>query len=256
MAQRGSPGIMLRVIYWLTLHWRRRIDEFEALGYDQIDRLVEAGIPRDRIRLKRDPSPVVINPGVQPLPRPQTAEGKLILLYSGNWGVAHDYRTFLAAYRRHHTQGSGRFVLWLNAVGAVVPAIEQELARGDLPYIRGTPVAIEDLARLLVTPDAHLITLSDAFVGFVLPSKVHGCIESGRPILYVGSARSDVHSLCTQRMHSLYARAEVGDVEGCWQALEHFARTIADGNGRAIPGPPAIGSPVEPLPSGQQWRIK
>ena len=54
------------------------------------------------------------------------------------------------------------------------------------------------LASLLVTADAHLITLSDAFVGFVAPSKVYGCIESRRPILYVGSDRSDVDLLCRE----------------------------------------------------------
>ena len=54
----------------------------------------------------------------------------------------------------------------------------------------------KQLASLLITPDAHLITLSDAFVGYVLPSKVHGCVASNKPILFIGSDRSDVHRLC------------------------------------------------------------
>jgi hypothetical protein len=41
--------------------------------------------------------------------------------------------------------------------------------------------AARNLGRLLVTPHAHLITLKDSFVGYVLPSKVHACIASGRP---------------------------------------------------------------------------
>ena len=36
----------------------------------------------------------------------------------GNWGFAHDVTTFVEGYRRHHAEGSGRFVLWLDAVGA------------------------------------------------------------------------------------------------------------------------------------------
>ena len=83
------------------------------------------------------------------------------------------------------------------------------------------------LARLLLTPDAHLITLSDAFVGYVLPSKVHACIELQRPVLYIGSARSDVHKLCTERMHANYRRVEVGNAEDCWDALEDLAGSIA-----------------------------
>ena len=83
-----------------------------------------------------------------------------------------------------------------------------------------------------MTPDAHLITLSDAFVGFVLPSKVHGAIESGRPVLYIGSARSDVHALCAERLKAPYFRVEIDDANGCWQALEELARLSAN-SGRA-----------------------
>lgn len=226
MAQREAPGLVLRLVYWLTLFWRRRVDEFEVLGYDQTERLTESGIPRERIRLKRDPSPVAFNPVPRPLPRPEAARAKLLLLYSGNWGVAHDYKTFISAYAIHHRKGSARFVLWLNAVGAAVKAIEDELTRQKLPYIRGTPVPLHELAQLLVTPDAHLITLSDAFVGFVLPSKVHACIDSGRPVLYVGSERSDVHRLCSERMTARYRRAAVNDVEGCYEALEDLASQL------------------------------
>jgi hypothetical protein len=227
MAQRGSGNIAMRILYRLTLFWRRRIDEFEALGNDQIERLLQIGIPRDRIRLKRDPSPVRIDARTRPLSRPEGAGNRLLLLYSGNWGVAHDHKTFVSGYRLHHQKGSGRICLWLNAVGAAVEKVEQELARNDLPFIRGTPVPIEALASLLVTPDAHLITLSNEFVGFVLPSKVHGCIESGRPILFVGSESSDVHLLCSKQTTAPYRRVDVSDIEGCWRALEDLAHMQA-----------------------------
>ena len=87
---------------------------------------------------------------------------------------------------------------------------------------------LDQLARLLVTPDAHLITLSDPFVGFVLPSKVHAAIELGRPIVYIGSASSDVHALCAEKLTAPYFRVEIGDAKGCWQALEELARLSAE----------------------------
>jgi len=229
IAQRGSAGIGLRLIYKLTLWWRRQIDEFEALGVDQIKRLAETGIPDERIRLKRDPSPVEIGPATRPLMRPEAARGKLLLLYSGNWGVAHDYSTFMSGYLLHHRRGSGRWVLWLNAVGSAVNTIVEQLDHHQLPYIRGAPVPLENLASLLVTPDAHLITLSDPFVGFVLPSKVHASIESGLPVLYVGSPHSDVHRLCAERMRAPYVRVDVGDVQKCSQALESLTQLVPEG---------------------------
>jgi hypothetical protein len=227
MAQQARPGLLLRLIYRLTLFWRRRVDAFEVLGHDQAKRLEEAGIPRERTTLKRDPSPVEFVAGTTPLPRPVVGQGRLLLLYSGNWGVAHDYRTFLDGYALHHGQGKGRFVLWLNAVGSAVGAIEEELQRRSLPYVRGEPVPLQHLAGLLITPDAHLITLSDAFVGYVLPSKVHACIASGRPVIYIGSAHSDVHGLCAELMRAPYRRVEVGDADAFRVALESLADEVA-----------------------------
>ena len=223
IAQRGAAGFFLGALYRLTLFWRRRIDRFEALGEDQIERLVEIGIARDRILLKRDSSPVEISRDTQPLERPGGHSGKLLLLYSGNWGVAHDVATFVEGYRRHHAEGSGRFVLWLNAVGANAARVANALVEAGLPLIRSAPAPLDRLASLLVAPDAHLITLSDAFVGFVLPSKVYGCLASQRPILFVGSRRSDVDLLCRQRGTDGYQRVDVGDVDGCCAALEQLA---------------------------------
>jgi hypothetical protein len=84
-----------------------------------------------------------------------------------------------------------------------------------------------------------LITLSDAFVGYVLPSKVHACITSGRPVLYIGSPRSDVHELCVEAMRALYCRVDVDDADACKAALEHLAdgieRCRADEAAESIP---------------------
>jgi hypothetical protein len=226
IAQAGGAGPGLRLLYRLTLFWRRQVDCFEALGEDQITRLREIGIAKERICLKRDPSPVVISPETSALQRPTGTESSLLLLYSGNWGIAHDYQTFLEGYRLHHRQGSARFVLWLNATGSAITPIENALSANALPYVKGAPVPLELLASLLVTPDAHLITLSDPFVGFVLPSKVYGCIASGWPVLFIGSEESDVHLLCCKNLGPEYERVDVGDVEGCKRSLDRLARMI------------------------------
>lgn len=226
MAVHDVVPAWLKLLYRLTLFWRRRVSSFEVLGNDQLERLLALGIPREKIVLKRDPSPVAVSPAAQPLPRPVSDPHALVLLYSGNWGAAHDYRTFVEAYRRHHREGSHRFVLWLNAVGAAVGDVEAALRLHDLPFISGTPVALEQLASLLVTPDAHLITLSDPFVGFVLPSKVYGCVASRKAVLFVGSARSDVHELCATS-GVVYERVDVGDAATCAAALERIADAVS-----------------------------
>lgn len=224
IAEMGRAPAALRLFHRWTLALRRRVDRFEVLGEDQRRRLLEIGIDPGRIVLKRDPSPVEIPPDVQPLDLPEELRGRRVLLYSGNFGVAHDHETFLAGYRRHHREGPGQVALWLNATGAKADRVEEALRREGLPVHRSRPVPLELLPRLLVTPDAHLITLRDEFVGYVLPSKVHGCVRSGRRVLFIGSERSDVHLLCAEGLPSdRYRRVDVGDAVGVARALDEIA---------------------------------
>jgi hypothetical protein len=214
----------LRAFHRLTLALRRRVvDSFEVLGEDQRRRLLAQGIPAGRIALERDPSPVAVPAGTEPLERPPELAGRCLLLYSGNLGVAHDYQTFVAGYGIHHRQGSGRVGLWLNATGARADRFERALRDEGLPVHRTGPVPLAQLPRLLVAADAHLITLRDPFVGYVLPSKVYACLESRRDVLYIGSRQSDVHLLCSQALAAGYWQVENGDAAGTARALEQIA---------------------------------
>jgi len=88
-------------------------------------------------------------------------------------------------------------------------------------------VPLEHLPRLLIAADVHLITLRDPFVGYVLPSKVHACIESGKRILFVGSQDSDVHLLANRALPcGGYCQVDVGDVDGLVDALHAMERTV------------------------------
>jgi hypothetical protein len=185
---------LLCCFHRLTVALRRRVDRFEVLGEDQRQRLLDQGIDAGRIVLKRDPSPVEIPADTVPLERPPELAGRSLLLYSGNFGVAHD----------HH-------------------AVERALRDEGLPVHRGRPLPLAQLPRLLVTADAHLITLRDAFVGYVLPSKVYACLQSRRDVLYVGSRGSDIHLLCSGADATRYLQVEVGDAAGVARALEEIA---------------------------------
>jgi len=94
-------------------------------------------------------------------------------------------------------------------------------------------VPLERLAGLLRAPDAHLITLKDRFVGYVMPSKVYACLESKRPLIFVGSAESDVDQLA-RRSGLPYRRVSCGDAAGFAAALEEFADLILKDRGRTV----------------------
>ena len=75
IAERGRAGFILGLLLRLTQFWRRRVDQFEVLGFDQARRLAECGIEPDRIILKRDPSPVTFPPQLSPVPLPDELRG-------------------------------------------------------------------------------------------------------------------------------------------------------------------------------------
>jgi len=228
IAERGSSGPSLRMLLLLTQFWRRRVDTFEVLGIDQARRLEKCGIAAGRIRLKRDPSPVTFTQGLMPLPLPDDLRGGAgVILYSGNWGVAHDENTFIDAYTHYSYQSQHGLKFWLNATGAKADRVERERSGRGGPVYRSSLVPLDDLPRLLLTADVHLITLRNPFVGYVLPSKIHACIESGKRVLFVGSGDSDIHLLASHALPSdRYCRVDVGNVAGLVNALNTIERAV------------------------------
>jgi hypothetical protein len=195
---------------------------------DQSKRLAESGVAQERIELKRDPSPVSFGPSDRALPLPEELrDGAGVILYSGNWGVAHDEKTFVEAYQRYFSQSNEGLKFWLNATGSKADRVENEFRSRGVPIYRSSLVPLELLPRLLLAADVHLITLRDDFVGYVLPSKVHACIESGKRILFIGSERSDVHLLASQALPAeRYCRVDCGDVDGLVNAFHALERGV------------------------------
>lgn len=223
IAELGRQNIPLRLLQSLTWFLRRQVDMVQALGVDQRQILIRGGIPPARILIKRDRSPIPWTGKEKLLPAPEELIDRKILLYSGNYGLAHETDTVVEGLIRHYRNGSGRFGLWLNASGQNADAVAKRLSIARVPFARSAPAPLESLGALLKSADVHLITLRTQFSGIVLPSKIYACIESGRPILFVGPESSDVHLLCTHSEGLLYRRVEPGDSAGFATALEYFA---------------------------------
>ena len=220
----------LRLLEMVTRFWRRQVDTIEILGEDQRARIADSGVDPARVVLRRDPSPVVFAPDTRAADIPAQLRGRRVVLYSGNWGVAHDHATFVAGLARFEALHPGVAGLWLNATGGRADTVEADARARGLVLARTAPVPLSQLASVLLAADVHLITLDDRFVGYVLPSKIYACIGSGRPILFVGSARSDVHLLCELQMpRSKYRRVDVGDIAGVARGLHELLQPEATG---------------------------
>jgi hypothetical protein len=224
IAARGIRTLPLALLERVTWSLRKSVDVFLVLGEDQRRLLLAGGIAPERIELKRYGSPILITGQEKPASRPVELAGRKVLLYSGNYGVAHETDTVVKSLIQHHREGSGRFGLWLNGTGCGVETVINSLAAAGIPFARSEPVALDQLPSLLAAADAHLIALRSGFSGLVVPSKVYGCLLSGRPILYVGPASSDVHLLCMEARGAVYEHVEPGNVAGFAAALERLAQ--------------------------------
>lgn len=218
IAALGKRPLPFAIFEKLTWWFRRRVRTFEVLGEDQRQLLLAGGIPANRIRLKRDISPVQGIYDVKPVQKPAELASQKILLYSGNYGVAHETETIVQGLIRHHTEG-GQFGLWLNASGSAIGRVVEELKQAQVPVGLTEPGPLERLPAILAAADVHLIALRKVFSGLVLPSKIYACLDTGKPILFVGPKSSDVHLLCSRAFRSGYHQVEPGDVDSFVHAL-------------------------------------
>jgi hypothetical protein len=224
LGRRPWPLLLFEKLTW---RFRRKVDLFQVLGEDQRRLLIDGGIEPARLRLKRDVPPIVVTGSEKPLPKPPELRSSRVLLYSGNYGVAHEVDTVVEGLLKHCRSG-GEFGLWLNASGSALGSIIPRLREAGVPVAHTQPGPLEQLPNLLAAADVHLVTLRSGFSGLVLPSKIYGCLSSRRPILFVGPKTSDVHLLCSQS-GGVYAQVEPGDVAGFELALSELSNKI---NGR------------------------
>jgi hypothetical protein len=223
IAALGYTPWWVRPISAITNFWRRRVDVVEVLGEDQRRAIVRSGVSPQKVDLVRDPSPVQFSETMIPTPVPEPIAGRAVILYSGNWGVAHDVDTFVLGFKRFCEVQPKRAGVWLNATGKRADIVANRLQELDLPYARTKPVPLEQLPNVLLAADIHLITLNVAFVAYALPSKVYACVASGRSVLFIGSPDSDVHLVCSTNLpQAAYRRVDVGDVEGVSRAISEL----------------------------------
>jgi colanic acid biosynthesis glycosyl transferase WcaI len=116
---------------------------------------------------------------------------RFLVMYAGNFGLAHDVWTFLEAARELSGDDDIRFAfvgggLRKAEVDAFVRThgLDNCIVEGYQPR--------EHLAELLAAGDVHLVTMEPRMNGLVVPSKFYGVCTAGRPCLFIGPPSSEV----------------------------------------------------------------
>jgi hypothetical protein len=121
-----------------------------------------------------------------------------LALYAGNLGEAHCFEEILAAVPFLPADWRIRFaVRGAKSAGLKAAANELKSPRDQEAKRLGAEVEVtgyaseEETPRLLASARVHLITMSPGWEGIVVPSKLYGCIRTGRPVLFVGPENAD-----------------------------------------------------------------
>ena len=187
-------SLLGRMLFWANGLGYRGADFVIALGPYMRERILAQGTKAERIEIvpvwvdgdEITPTPRAENPLVGEL----GLEGKFVVAYIGNAGLAHDFDDLLGAmdalkdHPRIHFLfiGDGPQRARIEAY-AVAHAIENFSYRDYYPR--------ERINSVYGLADVHVVTLGAPFVGIAIPTKAYVSMATARPVLFIGPERSE-----------------------------------------------------------------
>ena len=211
-----AGGLTHRMTGLLADLVRRHADGIIVLGPCMKERLIARGVPAAKIHIAEH---WASSTAITPMARPGDPR-ELVILYSGNLGLAHDLATIQGAMLALGNDPRFRFVF------AGTGGKRKELA--DFCEVYGIQnvefrpfVARDKLSEGLAAGDIGLVTQREESCGAVVPSKVYGILAAGRPLLFVGPGNA-TPALLIER-YGCGWRVNCGDSQGAIRTLEYLA---------------------------------
>lgn len=173
-------------------------------AYRSFDLIVDLGVcMRGRLRkyghaaIEQELTPwALIEPELQSVKRdPDTrrelfGDARIGILYSGNFGEAHEFSDFLSLARAMRDTNDVHFCFAIR--GNRADEFRSAITPEDVNISFADFAPIEELVKRLGSADIHLVSLKHEWAGIAVPSKFFGSIASGKPILYSGPRDSAI----------------------------------------------------------------
>lgn len=191
-----SDSLVTRFFAWLNRREMGRADRVVALGRCMKDLIHAKGIGEDHIEVigvwsPNDPPEVASEPAASSYRQEWDLEGKFVVQYSGNFGLAHDYQTFCDTILKLRDRDD--IVFLFAGGGKRIGPLKSFVEEHELKNVMVQPYQPrERLPDLLGLADVHLISQSETFTGVVVPSKLFGIMAAGRTSLFVGPPDAEV----------------------------------------------------------------
>ena len=116
-------------------------------------------------------------------------EDKLIILYAGNMGIAHEFQTLLNCVKDYKESIHFFFV----GKGNRRKEIEQFLLENKTDNITlFSYLSNEEFEMVLEVSNIHFISLQNDFQGIMVPSKFYTSLAIGKPVIFEGNKSSEI----------------------------------------------------------------
>ncbi|WP_245986186.1 glycosyltransferase family 4 protein [Azospirillum thermophilum] len=192
------PVPLMRLMQGAAARAMARHDRILAIGHCMARRIAALGVAEERITVL----PNWPDPRIRPVPRQvdrfraeHGLQGRFVVAYSGNLGLAHPIAGILEAAERLATEAPEVLVLVIGE-GRRHAGLTAAAAVRRLGNLRTLPLQPgERLAESLSAADLHLAAMEPDACGLLVPSKVAGALAAGRPCLFLGPAGSDAARL-------------------------------------------------------------
>lgn len=180
---------LLRCISTVSL---RAQDRIVVIGDDTGALLEKDGVPAAKISVVPNWPDVLAamiekkKPARHDSQNPFILEGVFTVLYSGNFGLVHDFEPLIEAIKIvHQSPHPIRFIFAGDGrkFTTVRNSIEQMMLT-NVHFIRAQPR--EKFMDMLLAGDLHVATMVPEAAGLVAPSKINSALGLGRPCLFIG----------------------------------------------------------------------
>ncbi len=220
-----ASSLPTRFFEWLSRFILRRSDANVVLGRCMKDLVLTKGTPEAKVSL----IPVWADlAGIEPVVhegnpyRAQWApQNETIVMYSGNFGIAHDAATLCGAMELLRDEPNLKFVF----VGAGKRRAEVEAfikAKGLTNASWHDYQPREKLGQSLSAADIHIISIREGLEGIIVPSKLFGIMAVGRPSVFIGRETSEIARVLTETQSGIVVRE--GDPAPLAEAIRALVR--------------------------------
>lgn len=138
--------------------------------------------------------------------------GKFVVLYSGNLGRVHDLDPIIEIAAQLQTEPDITFVFVGD--GAQSESLQSLVRTRNLANVRFfPPQPRQELAATLALGDVHFVTLRNGCQNYVFPSKFHGIVTAGRPLIFIGPQVSELaHLVNEHKLGYSFSRGQIPEI--------------------------------------------